>query len=302
MKRTGRILSLAIIMVMLAASLCFAQPAAADNGADSTAANTGGLTLDHTYPKDGSKGASIENMSVKLYFDSEFTEEVLKDTNENAFQLIGPEGEKLPTRVLYSPKEKGVVLVIVDNDEEGKTITGKGNSEYTLKISGTLTDDAGNTLGTDQSITFTTLNQNANNMINMLMMFGMFGAIMVISMKGAKKEAAKQQAAKKDDKVNPYKEAKRTGKSVEEIVEKDQKNKAKQAAKEARSAAKEEDDYDDYVEDGVYKVKGPRPIAAGGGKYITGRKALAEAKKAEEEARKAQQQKNKAKKGKGKKK
>ena len=121
-------------------------------------------------------------------------------------------------------------------------------------------------------------------------------------MRGAKKEAEKQQAARKEEKVNPYKEAKRTGKSVEEIVEQDQKNKAKQAEKAARKAAREAEDYDDYPEEGVYRVKGPRPIASAGGRYITGRKALAEAKKAEEEARKAQQKHYNAKKGKGKKK
>ena len=46
-------------------------------------------------------------------------------------------------------------------------------------------------------------------------------------------------------------------------------------------------------------MKGPRPISAAGGKYITGRKAAAEAEKAEEERRKAQQAKSK---GKGRKK
>ena len=298
MKRAGRILSLVIILVMMTTVFCFAVPAEDAQQMDTS----GNLTLEKTYPKDGAKGAAIENMSVKLYFDSEFTEKVLKKANDGAIQLIGPEGEKLPTRVLYNPKEEGVVLVIVDNDKDGKIITGKGNSEYTLKISGSLRDDKGNTLGEDKTITFTTLNQNANNMINMLMMFGMFGAIMVISMRGAKKEAQKQQAARKEEKVNPYKEAKRTGKSVEEIVEQDQKNKAKQAEKAARKAAKEADYYDDYLEEGVYRVKGPRPIAAAGGRYITGRKALAEAKKAEEEARKAQQKQYDAKKGKGKKK
>lgn len=296
MKKAGRILSLVIILVMMTSLFCFA--AAAEDGKQPEA--KGNLTLLDTYPKDGSKGASIENMSVKLYFDSKFTEKVLKKTNDGAIQLIGPDGKKLPTRVLYDPKEEGVVLVIVDNDKDGKIITGEGNSEYTLKVSGSLRDDNGNTLGEDKAIKFTTLNQSANNIVNMVMMFVMFGAIMVISMRGAKKEAQKQQAAKKDDKVNPYKEAKRTGKSVEEIVEQDQKNKAKQAEKAARKAAKDDDDYDDYIEEGVYRVKGPRPIAAGGGKYITGRKAAAEAKKAEAEAKKAQQKQHKAKTGKGK--
>ena len=298
MKRAGRIISLVIVLMMMTASFCFAAPAEDVQNTESK----GTLTLLDTYPKDGSKGASIENMSVKLYFDSEFTEKVLKDKNDNAIQFLDPDGKKLPTRVLYSRKEKGVVLVIVDNDAKGKIITGKGNSQYTLKVSGALADDAGRTLGKDMTITFTTLNQKANTLVNMAMMFVMFGAMMVMSMKSAKKAAEEQQKARKEEKVNPYKEAKRTGKSVEEIVEQDQKNKAKQAEKAAKKAAKEaeEDDYD-YVEEGVYRVKGPRPIAAGGGRDVTGRKAIAEAKKAEEEARKAKQQHN-AKKGKGKKK
>ena len=125
------------------------------------------------------------------------------------------------------------------NDKEGKIITGEGNSEYTLKISGSFKDDKGNTLGQDKTIKFTTLNQKVNTMVNMLLMFVMFGGIMVLSMRGAKKEAERQQNAAKNEKVNPYKEAKRTGKSVEEIVERDQRNKAKQAEKAAKKAAKE---------------------------------------------------------------
>ena len=195
MKKAGRILSLVIILVMLTASFCFAAPAEDVQDTESQ----GTLVLKDTYPKDGSKGASIENMSVKLYFDSEFTEEVLKDKNENAIQFIGPDGKKLPTRVLYSEKEKDVVLVVVDNDKDGKTITGEGNSEYTLKVSGALTDDAGRTLGQDMTITFTTLNQKANTLVNMAMMFVMFGAMMVISMKSAKKAAEEQQKAKKEE-------------------------------------------------------------------------------------------------------
>ena len=303
MKKKSRILSLAVIFVMLATAVCFADTNDAAANADGTVNTTGTLTLKSTYPKDKSKGASIENMSIKLYLDGTFTEKELKDKNADAVELVDDEGKKLPTRVLYNESEKGVVLVIVDNDKNGKIITGKSNSEYKLNISGDLVDDNGNTLGKDQSITFTTINQNANNMISMVMMFVMFGSIMFISMKGAKKQAAEQAQRQREEKVNPYKEAKRTGKSVEEIVEQDRKNKEKQAAKEARKAAREaDDDYDDYIEDGVYRVKGPRPIAAAGGKYITGRKAAAEARKAEEEARKAKQQQYKAKKGKGKKK
>lgn len=58
--------------------------------------------------------------------------------------------------------------------------------------------------------------------------------------RSAKKAAEKEQEKKgKPETVNPYKEAKRTGKSVEEIVEKDQKRKAKQAEALAKQKEKE---------------------------------------------------------------
>lgn len=300
MKRTGRILSLVMILVIMATAVCFAG-------------TEGGLKLTGTYPEDGYKGAATENMGVKLYFDGQLTEEVLGEKNANAIKIIGPDGKALPTRVLYAPKEEGVVLVIVDTDEEGKTIKGKSNAEYTVKISGSMVDNDGNTLGQDTSFTYKTLNEGTNNTVSMLMMFVMMGGMMVMTTKAATTEAKKQAEAmrEKESKVNPYKEAKKTGKSVEAIVEQDQKDKAKAAAKAAKKAAKEaEEEYNfdfddfDFEEEGVYKVKAPRPIAAGGSTYITGRKAEAEKRAAELAARKEQEAKwaANAKRGKGKKK
>ena len=249
MKRAGRILSLVIATLMLCTAVCFADGIA-----------TGNFNLVDEYPRDGATGAAMENVGVKLYFDTEFSEDVLKDKNDNAFQLVDPDGNSFPLMVLYVPKEdikeegvKGIILVLLDNTGDNADVKVASNTEYTLKISKDLTADNGSTLGKDTAVTFRTMNQQANT--------------------------------------------KKTGKSVEEIVEKDQRDKAKRAAKLAKKA--EEDDDDDYEEDnGNYKVKGPRPISAGGGKYITGRKALAEAKKAEEEARAARRKAQ----GKGKKK
>lgn len=294
MKKIGKILSLVTIFVMLTATCCFA--AADASGAETD--GVGALVLKETYPKDGATGTAIENMGAKLYFDSEFTAEKLGKKNDNAVTLCDPDGNTLPTRVLYSTQEPGVVLVLFDETKKTDDMTIQQNADYTIKISADFRDDEGNTLGKDQSITFKTLNQSASMMVNTLMMFVMFGGIMFFSAKSAKKQA-QQQAKEREEKVNPYKEAKRTGKSVEEIVEKDQRDKAKKAAKAARKAAAADDDDDDEdYDDGKYHVKAPRPISAAGGKYITGRKAIAEAKKAEEERRKAQQ----TKKGKGKKK
>ena len=91
MKRAGKILSLVTLIVVLSTSLCFA----------------GELTLKESYPKDGATGASIENLGVKLYFDSSMTAEKAGKVNADVFTLTGPDGKKLPTRVLYPEKEDG---------------------------------------------------------------------------------------------------------------------------------------------------------------------------------------------------
>ncbi len=280
MKRAGRILSLVIVTIMLCTAVCFADGASAGN-----------FKLVEAYPKDGATGTAMENVGVKLYFDAEFSEAVLKKTNDKAFQLVDPEGKSLPLMVLYVPKEdvteegvKGIILVLLDNTADS-SVKVESNTEYTLKISKDLTADDGSTLGADQSITFRTMNQQANTLVNILMMVVMYGGIMVFTMRSMKKTAKEEAERQREEKVNPYKEAKRTGKSVEEIVEKDQREKAKRAAKLAKKAEAEEDDEEE--DDGNYHVKGPRPISAAGAKYKTGRKALAEAKKAEEEARAA---------------
>lgn len=286
MKRIGKILSLVVILTVLSTAFCFAA-----------AEGAGKLELKDTYPKDGATGTAVENMGVKLYFDTTFTQEKLKNANENAVKLYDEEGNVLPTQVLYSTQEPGVVLVLFDNRNADKDVKIEQSSTYTFKLSADFTDDNGNTLGKEESISFKTLNQNANMWINMAMMLAIFGGMMIMTARNAKKKEDEAKKAK-EEKVNPYKEAKRTGKSVEEIVEREQKEKEKRAAKAAKKAAAEEEE-DDYYDDGKYHVKGPRPISAAGGKYITGRKALAEAQKAEEERRKAQKAKSK---GKGKKK
>lgn len=193
MKRMGKILSLVTLMVVLSTSLCFA----------------GTLNLVETYPADGSKGAAIENLGMKLYFDTDFTEKAIGDANEDAFKLYGPEGERLPIRVLYPPKEEGVVLVLLDvthdGDGDGKADypSADPNKEYKMVISGSLVDDAGNTLGADKTITFTTINQTLSMMVNMGMMTVMMVGMFFVSGKQAKKQAEEQRQNMKDDTFNP---------------------------------------------------------------------------------------------------
>ena len=75
MKRICRILCIIAVIVMMTASLCFAD------------GTEGGLQLLDTYPKEGSSGAAIENFDIKLYFDSKMTKEVLGTANDGCFTL-----------------------------------------------------------------------------------------------------------------------------------------------------------------------------------------------------------------------
>lgn len=273
MKKLGRILCLAALVVTMTASICF--------GAES-------LQIVEAYPEDGQKNTTIENMCVKLWFNHEMGDEATVKANEECFTLTDNEGNAVPTRVFYNPDDTKEVLVLADTT---KKLNIKDNTEYTLTVSADLMDNDGHVLGKEAKYSFTTLNASQNNMVYMVMMFAMFGAMFFFTHRQMKKQQAEQNGANKQEKeeaFNPYKEAKKTGKSVAEVIAAHEKEMEKKAAKEARKAARRKDDDDDdefeeIVDNGNYKVKGPRPISASGSTYITGRKAEAEARAAEEE-------------------
>ena len=273
MKNLGRILCLAALVVTMTASICF--------GAE-------GLKIVEAYPEDGQKNTTIENMCVKLWFNHEMGDKETVKANEDCFKLTDNEGKEIPVRVFYHPDNTKEVMVLADTT---KRLEIKDNTEYTLTVSGEVVDNDGHALGQDAKFSFTTLNQKKNTSIYMIMMFVMFGGMFFFTSRQMKKQKAEQEQGTQQTKVeafNPYKEAKKTGKSVAEVIAAHEKEVAKQAAKDAKKAARhhEEDDDDEYEEiedNGNYKVKAPRPISASGSTYITGRKAAAEARAAEEE-------------------
>lgn len=272
MKKLGRILCLAALVVTMTASVCF--------GAET-------LKIVEAYPEDGQKNTTIENMCVKLWFNHEMGNEETVKENEACFKLTDDEGKAVPIRVFYHPDDTKQVLVLADTT---KRLDIKDNTEYTLTVSAELMDNEGYTLGQDAKYSFTTLNASRNNTVYMIMMFVMFGGMFFFTSRQMKKQQAEQQNDKqqaKEEPFNPYKEAKKTGKTVEEVIAAHEKEMAKKAAKEAKKAARHHDDDDDEFEEietnGNHKVKGPRPISAAGSTYITGRKAEAEARAAEEE-------------------
>ena len=152
----------------------------------------------------------------------------------------------MPTMVIYSDKEEGMLMVLADMTDEDLQI--KQNSEYTLTIAGDFTSASGETLGEEQTIKVKTLDQAKASRITVLMM-----VIMLVGMIFFGRQTDKKQEEKKkvEEKVNPYKVAKETGKSVDDIVEAENKKTEKTAAAEAKKAKKEMEyeDTDDEEEE-----------------------------------------------------
>lgn len=215
MKRGTLIALLTAIMIMACSMFSFAAD---------------GLTLVESYPEDGQTNTSMENLGVKLTFSNPINSDAAKKADESLFSIVDEDGEKVPVQVLFSEKNDGLVLVIADSNQG---FVAKNNADYTLTIAPGLVDNEGNTLDQEVKITFKTYNQRVNNMVNMGMMFVMFGGIMFLSVRQNNKKEEEEELKKAEVKeaFNPYKEAKRTGKTVEEV-------KAEQAAKEEKLAKK----------------------------------------------------------------
>ena len=102
MKRTGKILCLVMVMLMMVSTLCFATD--------------GVLKIEQQYPEDGATGTAIDNAGIKIWFNQDVNPEndKIRKSNAKAVKLVNEKGKELPTRVVYSPDEKGVMMVLVD--------------------------------------------------------------------------------------------------------------------------------------------------------------------------------------------
>ncbi len=261
MKRIGAIISLTLLIVMLTTSLAFA----------------GTLELVSSYPEDGDGGFQIENTGVKLYFNEDVLNKDNEAVNDKAIKIVDAKGKKMPVKLFYSTKEEGLVLVLIEGIIES-------NSEYTLHVTEDFMAANGDPISKPISLTFKTRDMSNDMTVNMVLMGLMFVGVLFFSSRNIKKQAAKQQEEKaKDDKVNPYKVSKETGKSVQEVVEKNAKEKEKKAKQEAKNKPKNEKSVSDEkqgkaIDKGPnhYKVPSAKPISLAGSNYKTGRKAKAE--------------------------
>lgn len=252
MKKSRIIAVVAAIMVMASSTFCFA-------GTDS-------LELKSSYPENGQKNTSIENVGVQLHFNKPVNSEAAKKADEKLVKIVDEDGKAIKTKVLFSDKNDGLVLVVADNADKKVKIS---NSEtYTLVIDKDFVDNEGNTIGEKTTVEFTTYNQKLNNFINMAMMFVMFGGVMVVTLKQQRDQAAEKANPKEEKEVafNPYREAKKTGKTVEEVMAEEAKrqekaNKKKKHKKKAAEDVKHVkiERCSDYLNN-VYHVHAPQSL------------------------------------------
>ena len=250
MKRVSLIAILTAVMIMAASALCFADDE---------------LKLVSSYPKEGQTNTSMENLGVKLTFNHPINSAEAKEADLDKFAIYDEDGEAIPVVILFSDKNDGLVLVLADANEG---FTAKNNSEYRLVISPGVIDNDGHELAEETTVSFRTYNQKINNMVNMAMMIVMFGGITLLSVRqnNKKEEEEAPKDAPKEAAFNPYKEAKRTGKTVDEIKAEQAKKEEKEAKKKARRKKKTEEPQEKKIENcaqylnNVYHVHAPAPV------------------------------------------
>ena len=284
MKKTARILSLILLLVMLSAQLSFAS----------------GLEVVNISPKDGEKGKQVSNMAIKVTFSENMIDPAAIADNESKFKITDPEGNEQPFQIVFSEEKYPDQLWLILEGELAQ------DTEYTFEIMPGIKAKSGNVLESGSKTTFRTRNTGRDSKISMLLMLAMMFVMFYASSRAAKKSAEEENGVESKQ-YNPYKMAKEKGISVNEakaIIAKDKEKEAKKAAKLAeQKRAKEEamaaevaaaqkrleEEYEAARHANNYQVKGPRSIKAAGFKVprsvVKKNKAKREAAKAAEKAR-----------------
>jgi hypothetical protein len=243
MKRIGKILSLTILTVLLASSISFAQ----------------GLSLESIFPEDGENKLQPTNIAVKMTFSENVTSPVAQAANEDCFTITNPKGKSIKHKTLYNAeKYPNEIWIQITEPLEMET-------EYTLTVSSDLVSSNGNTLDEPIITHFSTRNTKQDSNGYMIIMLLMVVGMVVFTAWDTKRKLKKDATeTNEEEKVNPYKEARKTGKTVEEIVAKTEKEKAKAEKKKARASKRQsvKEESEEETQEGVKRVKSPRPISA----------------------------------------
>ncbi|MDD2216621.1 MAG: Ig-like domain-containing protein [Eubacteriales bacterium] len=243
MKRIGRILSLTILTVLLTSSISFAQ----------------GLLLESIFPEDGENKLQPTNIAVKMTFSENMTSPVAQAANEDCFTITNPKGKSIKYKTLYNAeKYPNEIWIQITEPLEME-------AEYTLTVSSDLVSSDGNTLDEPITTHFSTRNTKQDSNGYMVIMLLMVVGMVVFTAWDTKRKLKKDVAeTDEEEKVNPYKEARKTGKTVEEIVAKTEKEKAKAEKKKGRASKRQsvkEQSVIEEAQEGVKRVKSPRPIS-----------------------------------------
>ncbi len=318
MRRAGALICVIIMSVLLMAPAAFA-----DNGSSTATAAKTDLEIMSSSPEDGATGVAVDNLSVKIRFNKDVypASADIKKANAKQFKLADADGKNIPLQVYYSDKDEGLILVAADV-YSGKTKNViKGDVTYTLAVGKDFQAADGSTMGQQKTISMTTLNQGRSTAIYMILMVLMMAGMVFFTVRSTKKDEQKKKEEREyKEGVNPYKEAKKSGKSVEEVVAKQSKKKAKKEEairrqKEAEAAI-EAEIIEKIRKESNKRVSSPHAISSAGStlklKVVkdSGEKTEAKAAKSNEPKKsnkgttnpKNQSGKNKNKKNKGKKK
>ena len=115
MKRRGIVALLAAVMVIAGSVFCYAD--------------TDGLELLSTYPENGQENTSMENVGVKLRFNHPVNSTAAKKVDSKVVKLVDEDGKTVPSQILFSDKNDGLVLVLADTTDYRV----KNNAKYTVK-------------------------------------------------------------------------------------------------------------------------------------------------------------------------
>ena len=276
LKRICAISSVLLIFLYISTSICFAA----------------GLNVLDNFPKEGSTNSYPINLGIKLYFDGNVAAYELREQNEQCLSFVGEDGA-VPIEILYADSDPTYMLVMTEPADQ--TYGLGSNKVYTLSISDEFSALGGATLSKPFALTFKTRNTSGDMTISMLLMGLMFAGMIIFTMISSKRQA--QKTAEKGtttEKVNPYKKAKETGKSVQEIIAEEEKKRKKLEAKAesaqapVKKAAPNTPKTKPKGRDRIMRVSRPHPISEAGSTYKSGRKAAAEkrAKELEEQRKK----------------
>ena len=266
MQRAGALICAILRAVTMMAPAAFAE----DNNGSAAAAKTD-LEMFSSSPEDGATGVAVDNLSVKMRFNKDVrpASDDVRQANAKQFKLVDSEGKKIPVKVYYSEDEEGLILVAADVYSGKNRNAIKGDETYTLVVGRNFQAADGSTTGQQIKVGMTTLNQGRSMAIYMVLMILMMAGMVFFTVRSTKNaEKKKKEEREFKDGVNPYKEAKKSGKSVEEVVAKTNKKKAKKEEairkqKEAEAAI-EAEIIEKIRRESNKRVSSPRAISAAG--------------------------------------